>query len=447
MVGPTHKAIHEFISKLAECWRSYCEDKGTQLADLMIFRILSNDCASINQVDGVRYVNYHEDDQTVSELTNYLVGQSSLDKSADELSRPIIICATPAGMYGFMKKLGGDEPPWGAAFFDLLAVDKASMMRLPELILAGAFILKDAQVLVAGDHRQLPPIQAHDWEKEDRRTIEEIAPFLSAQDFIRMLRQEDLGLEHTRKFPRADIPIVRLNETHRCHKVVTNYLGKWVYSKDGIDFRSDQTETLDAVDMHTEGLRAALEPRNVLVLIVHSERESYQSNPVETEIVKALVAAVKSDKIGIITPHNAQRGVLRSQLADHHEHVRVDTVERFQGGQSDFIIISATVSDPDYIRAESDFLLNLNRLNVAMSRMKKKLVVIASQSIFEYMPKDAKDYDKAILWRGLMQTVGYNTGKEPAWKGTLSEFLGESASDVGIEIFVKSDRDLQGGQS
>jgi hypothetical protein len=440
MVGPTHKAIHEFISKLAECWKSYCDHKGAQLADLMIVRVLSNDCASINQIDGVRYVNYHDDDQAVSEVGNYLTGQSSLDRSADELRRPLIVCATPAGMYGFMKKLGGDEPPWGSAFFDLLAVDEASMMRLPELILSGAFILRDAQVLIAGDHRQLPPIQAHDWEKEDRRTIEEIAPFLSAQDFIRLLRLEDLGLEHTRKLPRADIPVVRLNETHRCHKIVTEYLGKWVYSKDGIDFRSDQTETISATDGHTEGLKAALAPENVLVLVVHNERESYQSNPVEAEIIKALIAAVKNDKVGIITPHNAQRGVLRSQLADQHDHVRVDTVERFQGGQSDFIIISATVSDPDYIRAESDFLLNLNRLNVAMSRMKKKLVVIASQSIFEYMPKDARDYDKAILWRGLMHTVGYNAGKEPEWKGSLSAFLGEPASDVEIEIFVSSDK-------
>jgi len=440
MVGPTHKAIHEFISKLAECWRRYCDDKGAQLADLMIVRVLSNDCASINHVDGVRYVNYHDDVQAVTEIGNCLTGQSSLDTSADELRRPLIVCATPAGMYGFMKKLGGDEPPWGSAFFDLLAVDEASMMRLPELILSGAFILRGAQVLIAGDHRQLPPIQAHDWEKEDRRTIEEIAPFLSAQDFIRLLRQEDLGLEHTRKLPRADIPIVRLNETHRCHKVVTEYLGKWVYSKDNIEFRSDQTETISSTDGRTEGLKAALAPENVLVLIVHNERESYQSNPVEAEIIKALVAAVKNDEVGIITPHNAQRGVLRSQLADHHDHVRVDTVERFQGGQSDFIIISATVSDPDYIRAESDFLLNLNRLNVAMSRMKKKLVVIASQSIFEYMPKDARDYDKAILWRGLMQTVGYNAGKEPEWKGSLSAFLGEPASDLEIEIFVSSDK-------
>ena len=92
-----------------------------------------------------------------------------------------------------MKKIGDKEPPWGEGFFDLLVVDEASMMRLPELILSGSFLSKNSQIIVAGDHRQLPPIVAHNWEKEDRRTLEEMASFLSAMDFLRLLRNEDLG--------------------------------------------------------------------------------------------------------------------------------------------------------------------------------------------------------------------------------------------------------------
>lgn len=190
-------------------------------------------------------------------------------------------------MYGLMKKIGDGSPPWGEGFFDLLAVDEASMMRLPELILSGAFVSKNAQILVAGDHRQLPPIQAHDWEKEDRRTIEEMASFLSAQDFLRLLRQEDLGMDHICCQYQADIPAERLSETHRCHEVVANFLKEWVYSKDGIDFRSDQTKTLKPVHCLTRVLDVALDPENVFVLIVHDEAESFQSNVFEAKIVDA----------------------------------------------------------------------------------------------------------------------------------------------------------------
>ena len=336
-----------------------------------------------------------------------------------------------------MKKIGNGEPSWEAGFFDLLVVDEASMMRLPELILSGAFVNKNAQILVAGDHRQLPPIQAHDWEKEDRRTIEEMASFLSAMDFLRLLRQEDLGIDRVKCLHPANIPAERLSETHRCHEVVAEFLKEWVYQKDGIDFRSDQSQTLTSAKPSTDGLEVALKPENVFVLIVHEEAESFQSNPVEAKIVEALVRSVQSETVGIVTPHNAQRGLVRNLLSDGCQDVRVDTVERYQGGEGDFIIISSTVSDPDYVRTESDFLLNLNRINVAISRMKKKIVIVASKSIFEFMPQDAKDYDKALLWRGIAQTVGYVANSKPEWTGTLSEFIGQPSSQVAVKIYAK----------
>ncbi len=117
-----------------------------------------------------------------------------------------------------------------------------------------------------------------------------------------------------------------------------------------------------------------------------------------------------SESIGVITPHNAQKGLLKNMLSDGFKDARVDTVERYQGGEADFIIISSTVSDPDYVRSESEFLLNLNRINVAISRMKKKIVIVASRSIFEFMPQDAKDYDKALLWRGISSDGWFYSG-------------------------------------
>jgi len=337
-----------------------------------------------------------------------------------------------------MKKIGDKEPLWGEGFFDLLVVDEASMMRLPELILSGSFLSKNSQIIVAGDHRQLPPIVAHNWEREDRRTLEEMASFLSAMDFLRLLRNEELGLERIKCRNQADIPAVRLCESHRCHSVVAEFLREWVYEKDQIDFRSDRKEVLPLVAAATSGLQVALRPENVFVLIVHDEAESFQSNVAEAQIVNALVKNAVADSIGIITPHNAQKGLLRNVIGDLGDKVRVDTVERYQGGEADFVVISTCVSDPDYVRSESDFLLNLNRINVAVSRMKKKLVIVASRSIFEFMPQDARDYDKALLWRGISETVGYTADSTPKWSGSLSDFTGTSTSQVKVDIYVKS---------
>lgn len=433
MVAPTHKAIHEFVAKLAKTWQSYCREGSKDLADLRIYRVVNSNHSSIKSFDGIKYVNYNEDEEVVTELRGALSSQDKLvHDSGDDF--PLVLCVTPPGLYGLMKKVGGKEPSWDEGYFDLLVVDEASMMRLPELILSGAFVNKNAQMLVAGDHRQLPPIQAHNWEKEDRRTIEEMASFLSAMDFLRLLRQEDLGLEHIKTKHKADIPTERLSETHRCHRVVAQFLRDWVYHKDGIDFRSDQTQTLHCAAARTEGLKIVLEPQNVFVLVVHDESESFQSNLVEAQIVDALVRSVPPETVGVVAPHNAQRGVVKNLLLDL-QNLRVDTVERYQGGEADFIIISSTVSDPDYVRIESDFLLNLNRVNVAISRMKKKLVIVASRSIFEFMPQDAKDYDKALLWKGIAQTVGFTANGKPKWRGTLTDFLGKPAQEVEIQVY------------
>jgi hypothetical protein len=69
--------------------------------------------------------------------------------------------------------------------------------------------------------------------------------------------------------------------------------------------------------------------------------------------------------------------------------------------------------------------------------MKKKLVIIASRSIFEFMPQDAKDYDKALLWRGIAQTVGFTANSNPKWKGSVSDFLGKTAQKVEVEVYAK----------
>jgi len=444
MVAPTHKAIQEFVTKLARCRQEYTNTSGggKELKNLQILRVLSSCTAAIKSIEGVTYINYNEDKSLVDELTSILLNQTTLSPapSTAVVDDPVILCLTPPSLYGLMKKIGGNEPPWGEGFFDLLVVDEASMMRVPELILSGSFLTKDSQILIAGDHRQLPPIVSHNWEKEDRRTLEETATFLSAMDFLRLLRNEDLGLERIKCVNPADVPTVRLCESHRCHAVVADFLKEWVYEKDKIDFYSNQKETLPLSKPTTDGLRMVLEPENVFVLIVHDEAESFQSNLVEASIINALVRCVPPETVGVITPHNAQKGLLKNLLADGYSETRVDTVERYQGGEADFIIISSTVSDPDYVKSESDFLLNLNRVNVAISRMKKKLVVVASRSIFEFMPQDAKDYDKAVLWRGISQTVGYTANSKPIWTGDLSDFINQLGdSRVKLDVFVKSE--------
>jgi uncharacterized protein len=161
-------------------------------------------------------------------------------------------------------------------------------------------------------------------------------------------------------------------------------------------------------------------------LILHDERESRQSNAVEAAIGAALEQSThEDDGLGIVTPHNAQRGLLNTHL----DSVECETVERYQGGERPVIMVSATASDPDFVQVEADFLLNPNRLTVAMSRMRRGLVVVASRTVFDVVPKDVEEYGRAGIWKGLYDDLGV-LNDEPAWSGHLEAFVGDAEVDL-----------------
>ncbi|MFC6990313.1 hypothetical protein ACFQJD_19290, partial [Haloplanus sp. GCM10025708] len=79
------------------------------------------------------------------------------------------------------------------------------------------------------------------------------------------------------------------------------------------------------------------------------------------------------------------------------------------------ILVSATASEPDFLQAEDEFILNPNRLTVAMSRMQYKLIVVASKEVFRLIPQDADVYEQADLWKRL---YGHMDALDatPAWE-------------------------------
>ena len=101
--------------------------------------------------------------------------------------------------------------------------------------------------------------------------------------------------------------------------------------------------------------------------------------------------------IGIVTPHKAQKALVVRALikafpaADRAKvYGAVDTVERFQGGERQTIIVSFAVGDTDVIEGEEAFLLQKERTNVAVSRAQAKCIVLMPQSLAYHLPTDQK---------------------------------------------------------
>jgi superfamily I DNA and/or RNA helicase len=113
----------------------------------------------------------------------------------------------------------------------------------------------------------------------------------------------------------------------------------------------------------------------------------------------------------VVVPHRAQRAALQQAFPELcvldaatglPARSAVDTVERFQGGERSVVLVSATESDRGYLLASAGFLLDPRRLTVAVSRAKRKMVLVASRSVFELFSPDEKTFANALLWKNLL---------------------------------------------
>jgi superfamily I DNA and/or RNA helicase len=321
-------------------------------------------------------------------------GLTALEQWEVLLTEPLVVVGgTPGGLYRLVKQGAsrGRAVDWSGEHFDLVVVDEASQMGLAEALTAAAFLRADGQFIAVGDHRQMPPILAHAWDAEGRRDLKRARVFLSVFEYLQALG-----------FPR-----VALDRSFRIPEEVADFLRRHVYAADQIDFRSSNRTRLEKCEGLDEGwLRAALAPEHALVVVEHDEEGSQQSNEFEAALVEQLARAASEGLgldartgLGVVVPHRAQKALLAARLP--HLAESIDTVERFQGGERDLVVVSATVSDREFADSESDFLLEPRRLTVAVSRPKRKLVVVASRALFDLIPQDLDAYERGSLWKRL----------------------------------------------
>lgn len=363
-----------------------------------------------------------------------------------------LVFATPTKSWGLLSHFESDdaeiEDIAAQEYWNLFAADEASMLTTPKLMLAGVGVKKGGQYLISGDHQQLPPVQKHDWDGEYRRSILEAAPYLSSLDYFRLLHgdMDVLPDEHKEAYEHAidtdtnPLPMVKLNTSYRFGPSTAEFIQSTVYEEDNIDYTSNRSKQ-DIEVQHTattDPIKTAYENGEITLITYNAEETYQQVNLLEATISQALLQNHhQEESAGLVTPHNAQRSRLREMLRSLEQNTTnnsnvklgettfVETVERFQGGEQDLMIVSATATDPQYIKTENEFLLEKNRANVSFTRHKNKLIVIAAESLLSHIPSDPDVYDEAILWKTLPRVVGESPseGADPHWSGSLSEFV------------------------
>ena len=92
----------------------------------------------------------------------------------------------------------------------------------------------------------------------------------------------------------------------------------------------------------------------------------------------------------VVAPYNAQVQLLRRRLREAgHAGVRVGTVDKFQGQEAPVVIVSMTASSAHEVPRGMGFLLERNRVNVAISRAQWAAVLVRSAELTSYLPRSA----------------------------------------------------------
>ena len=331
-----------------------------------------------------------------------------------QFERWCVVGAGPGGTYKAIKQRWGKEL-FGHDLIDCLVLDEASQMNLPEAAMAALPLKADGQLIVVGDHRQMPPIVAHDWAGEPRRTFRQYKAFESLFAAFRPLNP----------------PLIQFAESFRLHGDMAEFLRREIYAQDGIAYHSRRRDVLAMVPTANAFVDAVLTPRHPLIVVVHDEAGSQGRNPFEQALITPVLTALadrgftSESGLGVVVPHRAQRAALQEALPmlvrrDPQTGTlissAVDTVERFQGGERTVIVVSATDSDRAYVLASSAFLLDPRRLTVALSRAKQKMILVASRSVFDLFSADEETFANAQLWKNLLR----RTCTVPLWADSVN---------------------------
>ncbi|CAA86856.2 DNA2/NAM7 helicase-like C-terminal domain-containing protein [Caenorhabditis elegans] len=248
--------------------------------------------------------------------------------------------------------------------FDITFIDEASQLALYVLGSLATMLPKSRMILV-GDMHQLPPY------------MEEALPA--------ELKRAAIGEPLTLAVKGRRWPSMHLTRVHRCPKMITEVLGDLFY---GNTLTSSKPGVTDIPVLKAMGLPS----RHPMVFVNYTSPQTAVGKSFSNEgearyalqLVEALTryASTANKKItaAILNFYGAQYSYVYSMAEDE---VTVNTIDGCQGQEYDVTIVLLTRSDP-YER--SKFLVNANRINVALSRPKIATVIIGQRHLTGNQP-------------------------------------------------------------
>ena len=289
------------------------------------------------------------------------------------LNGATVVCATLTGINAEIL---------GERVFDLAVIDEAGQSTEPICWLP---VLRSKSLVLAGDHCQLPP------------TI-----------LSREAAQEGFGISLMERLVDCYGPKTTrlLKVQYRMHESIMTHSARTFYDSELEAHESVRGHLLcDLPGVQANALtQTPVEFIDTAGASYDEETEAdgkSRLNPQEADLVvkkvQALLdAGVPASGIAVIAPYSAQVRLLREKLSRLHtprdedalaegegHSLEIDSVDGFQGREKEVVILSLVRSNPE---GDVGFLADVRRMNVALTRARRKLLVIGDSTTLASHP-------------------------------------------------------------
>ena len=397
------------------------------------------------------------------EIAKYLRQDDILEEDRREYTRDLYECVNVFGLTctsrdRFTKaqldelgKYGIDSVDIRTQGIDVVIVDEVSKSSFLDLLIP---ILYGKTVILVGDHRQLPPMydlrhmRGSDFEGLDENIINK-----DINDEYTRLYEECFFKTLYEKVP-EDFRVM-LNRQYRCHshimEVFNHFYGG---SQTGliVGTKQQDNEKEHNLTVKIDGT-TVVDPAHHVYFIDCDQKESsaYEGstskiNEQEAEVAITLLKAlnvaceeqiasrkIRIDKAkgvderlsaGVICTYGDQAGLIKKKRKyqkfngfseKQDERLIISTVDDFQGDERDIIIVSM-VRNPSGSRYDAEFIKKFERINVALSRARKLLIILGSRKFLteagvidlpDLSGKSALDKKNFQVFREIIQTIDF----------------------------------------
>ncbi len=372
--------------------------------------------------------------RTYNDISRYISDESIIDQDRESYRKQLLDTVNVFGMTCSAKASFKGEGLGNVSLnernIDVVIVDEVSKVPFVEILQP---ILFGKTVILVGDHRQLPPMFDRRIEKGEDNSYDPKFINESDEEMYKRMYEESFFAKLFNDAPSS--MKVQLSIQYRMHPDIMDVDNMFyrIGPERGLTFGGNEVQKKHYLEVTGASGRKVIGDGNHVIFVDVRGREKKESgstsytNPEEAGVVQELLRLIdknirydgdgkrlessykgRSDprlSVGVICAYADQakeiwkhKGVYKNFSCSPDSPFMVKTVDDFQGDERDIIILSLVRS------RESPFLTDYRRINVAISRARRLLIIVGNKTVLERMRVDM-DGKSLPVYRDILKSI------------------------------------------